>query len=73
MNDKTKNHVHAPLPRSILMLGMVSLFMDMSSELIHSLLPALLVTVLGANMVTIGIIEGVAALTELRWVKRSIN
>ncbi len=63
MNDKTKNHVHAPLPRSILMLGMVSLFMDMSSELIHSLLPALLVTVLGANMVTIGIIEGVAEAT----------
>ncbi len=37
--------------------------MDVSSELIHSLLPALMVTVLGASMVTVGIIEGVAEAT----------
>lgn len=41
-------------------MGFASLFMDMSSELIHSLLPVFMVTVLGASMVTIGIIEGVA-------------
>ena len=34
--------------------------MDISSELIHSLLPAFMVTVLGASMITIGIIEGIA-------------
>ena len=51
------------MPRGVVMLGMVSLFMDMSSELIHSLLPALFVTVLGANMATIGIIEGIAEAT----------
>jgi len=41
-------------------LGFVSMFMDISSELVHSLLPILMATVLGASMVTIGIIEGVA-------------
>jgi MFS family permease len=41
-------------------LGFGSLFMDMSSELIHSLLPVFMVTVLGASMITIGIIEGIA-------------
>ncbi len=37
--------------------------MDISSELIHSLLPAFMATVLGASMVTIGLIEGVAEAT----------
>ena len=37
--------------------------MDMSSELIHSLLPVFMVTALGASMVTIGLIEGVAEAT----------
>jgi MFS family permease len=41
-------------------LGFVSLFMDVSSEMIHALLPIYLVTVLGASMLTIGLIEGVA-------------
>ena len=44
-------------------MGFASLFMDMSSELIHSLLPIFMVTVLGASMVTVGIIEGVAEAT----------
>ncbi len=48
------------LPRGVIMLGLVSLFMDMSSELVHSLLPALFVGVLGASMLTVGIIEGIA-------------
>lgn len=42
------------------MLGFVSMFMDISSELVHSLLPIFMATVLGASMVTIGIVEGVA-------------
>jgi MFS family permease len=41
-------------------MGFASLFMDMSSELIHSLLPVFMVTVLGASMITVGIIEGLA-------------
>ncbi|MCF7922010.1 MAG: MFS transporter [Candidatus Marinimicrobia bacterium] len=48
------------LPRSIWMLGLVSLFMDVSSELVHSLLPILMSTTLGASMLTIGVIEGLA-------------
>jgi len=41
-------------------LGFVSMFMDISSELVHSLLPIFMATVLGASMATIGIVEGVA-------------
>ena len=48
------------LPSGIWVLGFVSLFMDISSELVHSLLPIFMTTVLGASMGTVGIIEGVA-------------
>jgi len=48
------------LPSGIWVLGFVSLFMDISSELVHSLLPIFMTTVLGASMVTVGIIEGFA-------------
>ena len=51
------------LPRGVWAMGFGSLFMDMSSELIHSLLPVLMVTTLGASMVTVGVIEGVAEAT----------
>lgn len=51
------------LPAGIWALGIGSLFMDVSSELIHSLLPVFLVTALGATMVTVGIIEGIAEAT----------
>ena len=42
------------------MLGFVSMFMDISSELIHGLLPVFMVSVLGASMLSVGIIEGIA-------------
>ena len=48
------------LPKGVWMLGLVSLFMDTSSELVHSLLPIFMTTVLGTSMLTIGLIEGVA-------------
>ena len=48
------------LPKGIWALGFVSMFMDTSSELVHSLLPILMATTLGASMVTIGIVEGFA-------------
>jgi MFS family permease len=48
------------MPRTIWMLGFVSLLMDTSSELIHALLPIFLVTTLGASTLTVGIIEGFA-------------
>jgi MFS family permease len=51
------------LPAGIWALGLVSMFMDISSELIHSLLPVFMATVLGASMTTIGLVEGVAEAT----------
>ncbi len=48
------------IPTSIWMLGFVSLLMDVSSEMIHSLLPLFLATTLGASALTIGLIEGAA-------------
>lgn len=51
------------MPRAVLALGVVSLCMDMSSEMIHSLLPVFLVTSLGASTVAVGMIEGLAEAT----------
>jgi MFS family permease len=53
------------LPAGIWALGFVSLLMDISSEMIHSLLPVFLVTGLGASMLTVGIVEGLAEATAL--------
>jgi MFS family permease len=46
-------------------LGFVSLLMDVSSEMIHSLLPVFMVTSLGASVLAVGIVEGVAEATAL--------
>ncbi len=51
------------LPKGVIALGLVSLFMDLSSEMIHSLLPVFLVTVLGATALSVGLIEGIAEAT----------
>jgi len=48
------------LPAGIWALGFVSLFMDISSELIHSLLPIFMMTTLGASVIAVGFIEGIA-------------
>lgn len=53
------------IPASIWALGFVSLLMDTSSELIHSLLPVFLTTALGASAFTVGLIEGMAESTAL--------
>ena len=55
----------ARIPAGIWTLGVVSMLMDVSSELIHSLLPLFLVTTLGASALTVGVIEGVAEATAL--------
>ena len=51
------------IPSAVWALGFVSLLMDTSSEIIHALLPVYLVQVLGASMVAVGFIEGVAEAT----------
>jgi MFS family permease len=55
----------ASVPRVVWVLGLVSLCMDLSSEMIHSLLPVFLVSVLGAGTLTLGLVEGVAEGTAL--------
>jgi MFS family permease len=51
------------IPPGIWVLGFVSLLMDISSEMIHALLPVYMVTVLGASALTVGLIEGIAEAT----------
>jgi MFS family permease len=51
------------VPRGVWVLGFVSMLMDVSSEMIHALLPVYLVTVLGTSTMTVGIIEGIAEAT----------
>ena len=48
------------IPRGVIVLGLVSLCMDFSSEFVHALLPLYLATGLGASMLAIGLIEGAA-------------
>ena len=53
------------LPAGIWLLGLVSMLMDISSEMIHSLLPLFMVTSLGTSVLAVGIIEGLAESTAL--------
>jgi len=53
------------MPRAIWALGLVSMLMDVSSELIHSLLPMFMLTALHANALTIGLVDGIGEATAL--------
>ena len=53
------------IPRGVWALGFVSLCMDLSSELIHALLPLYRAVGLGASTLTIGIVEGIAEATAM--------
>jgi MFS family permease len=53
------------IPSGVWVLGFVSMLMDISSEMVHSLLPMFMVTVLGTSALTVGIIEGLAESTAL--------
>jgi MFS family permease len=55
----------AVIPREVWVLGFVSLCMDLSSEMVHALLPLYLVTVLGASTLVVGIVEGIAEATAM--------
>ncbi len=59
------NTLFKRIPASIWALGLVSMFMDISSEMIHSLLPLFLVGTLGASTFVVGLIEGLAESTAL--------
>ncbi|MCD2451597.1 MFS transporter [Methylicorpusculum oleiharenae] len=53
------------IPAGIWVLGFVSMLMDISSEMIHSLLPLFMVTALGASAFDVGLVEGLAESTAL--------
>ena len=55
----------SPLPAAIWALGFTSLFMDVSSEMIHALLPLYITGTLGAGVLAVGLIEGIAEATAL--------
>jgi MFS family permease len=64
-SPEARRAVRARLPAGIWALGFVSLLMDVSSEMIHSLLPVFLVSGLHASMVAVGLIEGAAEATAM--------
>ena len=51
------------IPGGVWALGFVSMLMDVSSEMIHALLPIYMVTVLGTSTLAVGLIEGIAEAT----------
>jgi MFS family permease len=53
------------IPRTVWALGVVSLFMDLSSEMIHALLPIYLVTTMGMSVTALGALEGAAEATSM--------
>lgn len=59
------NHPLRQIPAGVWVLGLVSMLMDISSEMIHSLLPLFMVGVMGASAFTVGLIEGLAESTAL--------
>ena len=63
MSGPTKGLRH--IPSGIWALGFVSMLMDISSEMIHSLLPVFMVTTLGISVFVIGLIEGAAEATAM--------
>lgn len=63
MNDQIRKSGLKGIPAGIWVLGFVSMFMDISSEMIHAILPIYLVTVLGTSALTVGFIEGIAEAT----------
>jgi len=65
MNSTSTPSAGATIPRTVWILGFVSLLMDISSEMIHGLLPVFMVMVLGASATAVGAIEGIAEATAL--------
>lgn len=63
--NKNSPLAQARLPAAIWVLGFVSMLMDISSEMIHSLLPLFMVGTLGASALVVGLIEGLAEATAL--------
>ena len=62
VTGNTHRHVSGKIPRSVIMIGLVSLFTDAATEMIYPLIP-LYIAALGSGAVVLGIIEGIAETT----------
>ena len=58
MNDR-----RFKVPSTVIALGLVSLLMDISSEIIHALLPLFMTVTLGLTVTAVGVIDGIAEST----------
>ena len=65
MNTTNRGAILRQIPAGVWVLGFVSMLMDISSEMIHSLLPLFMVSTLGASAFAVGLIEGAAESTAL--------
>jgi MFS family permease len=65
MTTKPSKSILSQIPAGVWALGFVSMLMDISSELVHSLLPIFMVSTLGASAFAVGVIEGMAEATAL--------
>ena len=65
MSTRTNGATLRQIPAGVWVLGFVSMLMDISSEMIHGLLPMFMVTTLGASAFAVGVIEGLAESTAL--------
>ena len=63
IDQASASPVRPRIPRTVWALGLVSLFMDISSEIIHALLPLFLTVTLGVSVAMVGLIDGIAELT----------
>ncbi len=54
---------NSSIPRTVWVLGFVSMFMDISSEIIHALLPLFMTTTLGLSVAMVGLVDGIAEAT----------
>lgn len=55
--------VRPKIPRTVWVLGLVSMFMDISSEIIHALLPLFMTATLGLSVAMVGLVDGIAEAT----------
>src|SRR3989339_559282 len=60
MNQNTKSTIFKGVGRNIFLLGLVSLFTDLSSQMVFPLIPLYLTSVLGASAYVVGLVEGAA-------------
>lgn len=60
MTTKNSSSTLRQIPAGIWVLGFVSILMDISSEMSHSLLPLFMVLALGASALAVGLVEGLA-------------